>query len=237
MCAWQAGSVCVVGLGLHDHARARTDPQGAADEIAARPRGPSGRRSRASERRPLSARGPRAPGARARAARRPSLRRCRPRRPSTRVVPPSRSASRSASRGALGDAVHLGVVELREPLAGVDRCLDEAGDDCRGPRGRGRPRATSTSARSVAASNSSSAAACRRSRLKAEPAQHHVRRLEAELERCRSRRRAAPCPPACPCCRRAAGRASCPAGSPARRRPAAPCRAAARRRRGSSSGA
>ena len=54
---------------------------------------------------------------------------------------------------------------------------------------------------------------------------------------CRPRRTGAPCPPACPCCRSAGGRAARRGARPAGRRRAAPWPAAARRRPGSSSGA
>ena len=87
----------VVGLGLDDHARRAPVRQRAADEVAARPRRPAGRRTPPAAPRPTPA-GPRAPRARGSAARARARAPCRPRRPSTRARTAGRARRRTRRR-------------------------------------------------------------------------------------------------------------------------------------------
>ena len=72
----------------------------------------------------------------------------------------------------------------------------------------GTPRRTSRSAMSVAAISSSAAAAASRSRSKRDRLEHPGAPPAGTGRACRRRRTGAPCPPACPCCRSAGGRAA-----------------------------
>ena len=217
------GVVALVALGLDDRAAAPLVEEPAADQLArdlvdgALEEG----RVQALARRPLPrsfllfgrpAPGPRrASRGRARAAAPAAPSRCRPRSASTPAsccARAPRSRSRRAARGALAQLLEAsarrGSCPAR-PRRGPGRRRS------RGPRGTGRPcgRAGRRS-RSPPASRRRRRPRAARGRTRSRPASPRPRR--GTTRPCRSRRRAAPCPPACPCRRSAAGRASCPAG-------------------------